>query len=182
MLYVLQDFSSAEDEEYSDIAAPLRPDLEDDQIAFSFIELPENPYDSDSGESQTGKFHQKPIRIPHVCPYCEMPQATLSVHFRGDCLKNSSNEEIHEVVNGTKKTTQFLLWHRRIVEFKDLQAMISNEGELCGMIEFLKKSGLNIHNVPPAFCSSKPMEVASPPASAEVAQPSTSGAAAPASK
>ncbi|KAG2459772.1 S-adenosylmethionine sensor upstream of mTORC1 [Polypterus senegalus] len=54
MLYIPQDFSSAEDEEYSDIAAPPRSDLEDDQIAFSFMELPDNPYDSDSGESQTG--------------------------------------------------------------------------------------------------------------------------------
>ncbi|KAG2468804.1 KMT5A methyltransferase, partial [Polypterus senegalus] len=48
------------------------------------------------------------------------------------------------------------------------------------MMEFLKKSGLYIHNVPPAFRSSKPMEVASAPGSAELVQPSTSSIAAPA--
>ncbi|XP_028667037.2 S-adenosylmethionine sensor upstream of mTORC1 [Erpetoichthys calabaricus] len=66
MLYIPQDFSSAEDEEYSDIAVPPRSDLEDDQIAFSFMELPDNPYDSDSGESQTGSV-----------PFCELEDHIL---------------------------------------------------------------------------------------------------------
>lgn len=57
MLYIPQDFNTAEEEEGSD-AAPLyvRSDLEDDQIAWGFGELPETPYDSDSGESQSSSL------------------------------------------------------------------------------------------------------------------------------
>lgn len=65
MLYIPQDFNSTEEEEGGpDTAAgPLyaRSDVEDDQIAWGFGELPETPYDSDSGESQCSSmpgFHE----------------------------------------------------------------------------------------------------------------------------
>uniref|UniRef100_A0A3Q2EDE5 S-adenosylmethionine sensor upstream of mTORC1 n=1 Tax=Cyprinodon variegatus TaxID=28743 RepID=A0A3Q2EDE5_CYPVA len=63
MLYIPQDFHSNEEEE-DDAAAPqqaLRSDMEDDQLAWGFMELPDTPYDSDSGESQSSSapgFHE----------------------------------------------------------------------------------------------------------------------------
>ena len=67
MLYIPQDFRSNEEEEdYSDVPVqppPARSDLEDDQLAWGFAELPDMPCydDSDSGESQSSSvpgFHQ----------------------------------------------------------------------------------------------------------------------------
>nr|XP_005310686.1 S-adenosylmethionine sensor upstream of mTORC1 [Chrysemys picta bellii] len=52
MLYIPQDFNSVEDEEYSNTSCYVRSDIEDEQLAYSFMELPDAPYDSDSGESQ----------------------------------------------------------------------------------------------------------------------------------
>ncbi|XP_030622523.1 S-adenosylmethionine sensor upstream of mTORC1 isoform X1 [Chanos chanos] len=53
MLYIPQDFHSYEEDGYSDTHVPLRSDSEDDQLACTFAELPDTPYDSDSGESQS---------------------------------------------------------------------------------------------------------------------------------
>lgn len=50
-----------EDEEgFTDCSEPPRSDFEDDQLACSFAELPDAPYDSDSGESQSSlaPFHE----------------------------------------------------------------------------------------------------------------------------
>ncbi|XP_014906240.1 S-adenosylmethionine sensor upstream of mTORC1 [Poecilia latipinna] len=61
MLYIPQDFSSNEEEEECGAALPLRSDFEDDQLAWGFTELPDAPYDSDSGESQSSSvpgFHE----------------------------------------------------------------------------------------------------------------------------
>ncbi|XP_048355532.1 S-adenosylmethionine sensor upstream of mTORC1 [Sphaerodactylus townsendi] len=52
MLYIPQDFNSIEKEEFSDHSCYVRSDAEDEQLAYSFMELPDAPYDSDSGESQ----------------------------------------------------------------------------------------------------------------------------------
>lgn len=51
MLYIPQDFGNEEDSE--DIPVYARSEFEDDQMAWGFSELPETPYDSDSGESQS---------------------------------------------------------------------------------------------------------------------------------
>uniref|UniRef100_A0A8C5EJG2 S-adenosylmethionine sensor upstream of mTORC1 n=1 Tax=Gouania willdenowi TaxID=441366 RepID=A0A8C5EJG2_GOUWI len=59
MLYIPQDFNSNEEEDLTDV--PVRSDFEDDQLAWGFTELPETPYDSDSGESQSSSlpgFHE----------------------------------------------------------------------------------------------------------------------------
>nr|XP_033814749.1 S-adenosylmethionine sensor upstream of mTORC1 [Geotrypetes seraphini] len=56
MLYIPQDFNNMEDEEYSDPPYYVRSDIEDEQLACSFIELPDTPYDSDSGESQASSI------------------------------------------------------------------------------------------------------------------------------
>ncbi|XP_027893861.1 S-adenosylmethionine sensor upstream of mTORC1 isoform X1 [Xiphophorus couchianus] len=64
MLYIPQDFNSNEEEEECGAALPpqgLRSDFEDDQLAWGFAELPDAPYDSDSGESQSSSvpgFHE----------------------------------------------------------------------------------------------------------------------------
>jgi len=66
MLYIPQDFhgNDEEDDEEGQGAepAPPRSDLEDDQLAWGFAELPEAPCDSDSsGDSQSGSvpgFHE----------------------------------------------------------------------------------------------------------------------------
>nr|XP_023666178.1 S-adenosylmethionine sensor upstream of mTORC1 isoform X3 [Paramormyrops kingsleyae] len=61
MLYIPQDFNNAEEEGgFSDVPTPGRSDFEDDQLARGFDELPDAPYDSDSGESQTSSapFHE----------------------------------------------------------------------------------------------------------------------------
>lgn len=54
MLYIPQDFGSNEEEEESGEGGEgkVRSDCEDEQVAWGFSELPETPYDSDSGESQ----------------------------------------------------------------------------------------------------------------------------------
>ncbi|XP_028815150.1 S-adenosylmethionine sensor upstream of mTORC1 [Denticeps clupeoides] len=52
MLYIPQDFHSLE-QEGLDGEIQMRSDLEDDQIAHDFTELPDIPYDSDSEESQS---------------------------------------------------------------------------------------------------------------------------------
>ncbi|XP_026365393.1 S-adenosylmethionine sensor upstream of mTORC1 [Ursus americanus] len=52
MLYIPQDFNSIEEEEYSNPSCYVRSDIEDEQLAYGFTELPDAPYDSDSGESQ----------------------------------------------------------------------------------------------------------------------------------
>ncbi|XP_056137512.1 S-adenosylmethionine sensor upstream of mTORC1 [Lampris incognitus] len=62
MLYIPQDFHSHEEEEdYADVPVQPRSDFEDDQLAWGFTELPDTPYDSDSGESQGSSvpgFHE----------------------------------------------------------------------------------------------------------------------------
>ncbi|KAM9753905.1 S-adenosylmethionine sensor upstream of mTORC1 isoform 3-T3 [Menidia menidia] len=61
MLYIPQDFNSNEEEDGADLQAQARSDLEDDQLAWGFGELPDTPYDSDSGESQSSSvpgFHE----------------------------------------------------------------------------------------------------------------------------
>ncbi|XP_068132584.1 S-adenosylmethionine sensor upstream of mTORC1 isoform X2 [Hyperolius riggenbachi] len=55
MLYIPQDFNYVgEGEYYSPLYA--RSELEDEQLAYTFSELPDTPYDSDSGESQTSSM------------------------------------------------------------------------------------------------------------------------------
>lgn len=56
MLYIPQDFNTTEEDEGLDAALHVRSDGEDDQIAWGFGELPETPYDSDSGESQSSSL------------------------------------------------------------------------------------------------------------------------------
>nr|XP_042130342.1 S-adenosylmethionine sensor upstream of mTORC1 [Peromyscus maniculatus bairdii] len=56
MLYIPQDFNSVEDEEYSNPSCYVRSDVEDEQLAYGFTELPDAPYDSDSGESQASSI------------------------------------------------------------------------------------------------------------------------------
>ncbi|NXT92013.1 SAMTR protein, partial [Anhinga rufa] len=56
MLYIPQDFNSIEDEEYSNTSCYVRSDTEDEQLACGFMELPDAPYDSDSGESQSSSI------------------------------------------------------------------------------------------------------------------------------
>nr|XP_047921848.1 S-adenosylmethionine sensor upstream of mTORC1 [Anser cygnoides] len=56
MLYIPQDFNSIEDEEYSNTSCYIRSDTEDEQLAYGFMELPDAPYDSDSGESQSSSI------------------------------------------------------------------------------------------------------------------------------
>ncbi|XP_072291291.1 S-adenosylmethionine sensor upstream of mTORC1 [Eucyclogobius newberryi] len=61
MLYIPQDFNANEEEEGSDVPVYARSEFEDDQVAWGFSELPETPYDSDSGESQSSSvpgFHE----------------------------------------------------------------------------------------------------------------------------
>lgn len=61
MLYIPQDFNSNEEEDYADAALQPRSEFEDDQLAWGFAELPDAPYDSDSGESQSSSvpgFHE----------------------------------------------------------------------------------------------------------------------------
>ncbi|XP_043944628.1 S-adenosylmethionine sensor upstream of mTORC1 isoform X2 [Protopterus annectens] len=60
MLYIPQDFSSLEDEDYLDSPSQARSDMEDEQLASYFSELPDSVYDSDSGESQSSSipFHE----------------------------------------------------------------------------------------------------------------------------
>ncbi|KAL2094063.1 hypothetical protein ACEWY4_011375 [Coilia grayii] len=62
MLYIPQDFHGPEqeEEEADGGATHVRSDLEDDQIALGFTELPDMPYDSDSGDSQCSStpFHE----------------------------------------------------------------------------------------------------------------------------
>lgn len=61
MLYIPQDFHSTEEEECADVPVQVRSEFEDDQLAWGFTELPDTPYDSDSGESQGSSvpgFHE----------------------------------------------------------------------------------------------------------------------------
>ncbi|XP_061576827.1 S-adenosylmethionine sensor upstream of mTORC1-like [Cololabis saira] len=61
MLYIPQDFNSNEEEDCADLPAAARSELEDDQLAWGFAELPDTAYDSDSGESQSSSvpgFHE----------------------------------------------------------------------------------------------------------------------------
>ncbi|XP_035258390.1 S-adenosylmethionine sensor upstream of mTORC1 isoform X1 [Anguilla anguilla] len=57
MLYIPQDLGGAEEGECWDTPAPPRSEDEDEQLACGFLELPDAPYDSDSGESQSGSAH-----------------------------------------------------------------------------------------------------------------------------
>ncbi|CAJ1056235.1 hypothetical protein F2P81_006483 [Xyrichtys novacula] len=61
MLYIPQDFHSNEEEECADVPVQVRSEFEEDQLAWGFTELPDTPYDSDSGESQSSSvpgFHE----------------------------------------------------------------------------------------------------------------------------
>ncbi|MBN3271506.1 SAMTR protein, partial [Polyodon spathula] len=64
MLYIPQDFNNAEEGEYFDVAVQVRSDLEDDQMAYNFMELPDAPYDSDSGDSQTSSIIFQELEDP----------------------------------------------------------------------------------------------------------------------
>ncbi|KAM3925227.1 S-adenosylmethionine sensor upstream of mTORC1 [Leptodactylus fuscus] len=55
MLYIPQDFNTVAEEESSSPCCA-RSEVEDEQIAYTFSELPDAPYDSDSGESQAGSM------------------------------------------------------------------------------------------------------------------------------
>ncbi|KAM4039880.1 S-adenosylmethionine sensor upstream of mTORC1 [Anomaloglossus baeobatrachus] len=55
MLYIPQDFNTATEEESSSPCGT-RSEVEDEQVAYTFSELPDAPYDSDSGESQTSSM------------------------------------------------------------------------------------------------------------------------------
>lgn len=55
MLYIPQDFNTVAEEESSSPCCT-RSEVEDEQIAYTFSELPDAPYDSDSGESQTSSM------------------------------------------------------------------------------------------------------------------------------
>ncbi|XP_069620909.1 S-adenosylmethionine sensor upstream of mTORC1 [Ranitomeya imitator] len=55
MLYIPQDFNTAA-EEASASPCGTRSEVEDEQVAYTFSELPDAPYDSDSGESQSGSM------------------------------------------------------------------------------------------------------------------------------
>ncbi|XP_060100862.1 S-adenosylmethionine sensor upstream of mTORC1 [Heteronotia binoei] len=66
MLYIPQDFNSIEEEEFSNYSCYVRSDAEDEQLAHSFMELPDAPYDSDSGDSQTSSV-----------PFCELEDPIL---------------------------------------------------------------------------------------------------------
>ncbi|XP_039225721.1 S-adenosylmethionine sensor upstream of mTORC1 isoform X3 [Crotalus tigris] len=56
MLYIPQDCNTVEEEEFSNNSCYIRSDVEDEQLACSFMELPDAPYDSDSGESQASSI------------------------------------------------------------------------------------------------------------------------------
>ncbi|XP_020666102.1 S-adenosylmethionine sensor upstream of mTORC1 isoform X2 [Pogona vitticeps] len=56
MLYIPQDFNNIEEDEFSNNFCYIRSDAEDEQLAYSFMELPDAPYDSDSGESQASSI------------------------------------------------------------------------------------------------------------------------------
>ncbi|AWP08056.1 putative methyltransferase BTM2 -like [Scophthalmus maximus] len=61
MLYIPQDFHANEEEDCADVPVQVRSEFEDDQLAWGFTELPDTPYDSDSGESQGSSvpgFHE----------------------------------------------------------------------------------------------------------------------------
>lgn len=60
MLYVPQDFNSNEDEGRPQAPAQVRSEFEDEQLAWGFVELPDTPYDSDSGESQESQGSSGP--------------------------------------------------------------------------------------------------------------------------
>ncbi|XP_015208145.1 S-adenosylmethionine sensor upstream of mTORC1 isoform X1 [Lepisosteus oculatus] len=64
MLYIPQDFNYLEEEEFSDVLIPARSEFEEDQLVCSFMELPDAPYDSDSGESQTGSVPVQELEDP----------------------------------------------------------------------------------------------------------------------
>lgn len=55
MLYIPQDFNTVAEEESSSSCCT-RSEVEDEQIAYTFSELPDAPYDSDSGDSQTSSM------------------------------------------------------------------------------------------------------------------------------
>ncbi|MEE6480897.1 hypothetical protein FKM82_012701 [Ascaphus truei] len=55
MLHIPQDFNSVEDECYS-TPCYVRSEVEDEHVAYTFMELPDTPYDSDSGDSQTSSM------------------------------------------------------------------------------------------------------------------------------
>ncbi|XP_053742302.1 S-adenosylmethionine sensor upstream of mTORC1 [Synchiropus splendidus] len=56
MLYIPQDFNSNEEEDLTEAESQPRSEFEDEQMAWGFTELPDAPYDSDSGESQSGSL------------------------------------------------------------------------------------------------------------------------------
>ncbi|XP_053283773.1 S-adenosylmethionine sensor upstream of mTORC1 isoform X2 [Pleuronectes platessa] len=61
MLYIPQDFNSNEEDDCADVPVQVRSEFEDDQLAWGFMELPDTPYDSDSGDSQSSSvpgFHE----------------------------------------------------------------------------------------------------------------------------
>ncbi|XP_073687621.1 S-adenosylmethionine sensor upstream of mTORC1 [Garra rufa] len=60
MLYIPQDFNTLDEDGFADGYEPPRSDFEEDQLACGFAELPDTPYDSDSGESQSSSapFHE----------------------------------------------------------------------------------------------------------------------------
>ncbi|KAM4677315.1 S-adenosylmethionine sensor upstream of mTORC1 [Discoglossus pictus] len=64
MLYIPQDFNSAAEDEYCS-PCYTRSEIEDDQLAYTFSELPEASFDSDSEESQTNSmpFHDMEDQI-----------------------------------------------------------------------------------------------------------------------
>lgn len=58
MLYVPQDFNFDDEDDCADVPAEERSEFEDEQVAWGFMELPDVPCDSDSGESQGGSVHE----------------------------------------------------------------------------------------------------------------------------
>ncbi|KAG8580805.1 hypothetical protein GDO81_007421 [Engystomops pustulosus] len=63
MLYIPQDFNTVAEEESSSFCYS-RSEMEDEQMAYTFSELPDVAYDSDSGESQTSSMSFFEIEDP----------------------------------------------------------------------------------------------------------------------
>ncbi len=90
MLYIPQDFNTLDEDGFADCFDSSRSDFEEDQLACSFAELPDTPYDSDSGESQSSSapFHELEDPILLQSWTCLLPLLIFST--LPSCCQNCS--------------------------------------------------------------------------------------------
>lgn len=85
-----------------------------------------------------------------VCKFCFTVQPSLSVHLRRRCMKNSTADEIKDVVDEAKRTFSRLASKASVWDYSTLKEIVSEDSQVASLIREMKDQGICVTNVPSA--------------------------------